>query len=181
MTENNSELEKVVNGCLRNDRLSQKQLYELYAPKMFVVCRRYANSTAEAEDMLLEGFMNVFKNLRTFKGESSLFSWIYSVMVRSSISHYRSHRRYLQEQLQENMDMELSGTSEDTIVTELSAKQVIELLELMPRTPRVVFNLKEIEGFSFAEIAGMLDKKEGAVRIAYMRAKNWLRSHLNAI
>lgn len=145
---------------------------------MFAVCRRYANSTAEAEDMLLEGFMNVFKNLHTFKGDSSFFSWIYSVMVNSSVSHYRSVRRFRQEYPQEDMDMDLSGADEGTIVAEVSAKQVVEMLESMPETPRVVFNLKEIEGYSFSEIAEMLDKKEGAVRVAHMRAKKWLREKL---
>lgn len=181
MTEKNSELEKVINGCLNNDRLSQKQLYEMYAPRMFVVCRRYANSTAEAEDMLLEGFMNVFKNLQTFKGDSSLSSWIYSIMVYSSISHYRSHRRYQQEQLQEDMDLELSETNEEAILSKVSANQIVGMFELMPETPRIVFNLKEIEGYSFTEIAKMLGKKEGAIRIAHMRARQWLRSHLGTV
>ena len=178
MTEIDSELERIINGCLNNNRLSQKQLYEKYAPRMFAVCRRYANSTAEAEDMLLEGFMNVFKNLHTFKGDSSFFSWIYSVMVKSSVSHYRSIRRFRQEQLQEDMDLEMSGSDEETIVAEISAKQVVEMLESMPETLRIVFNLKEIEGYSFSEIAEMLEKKEGAVRVAHLRAKKWLREKL---
>ena len=173
-----SDLERVIEGCLNNNRLSQKQLYEMYAPRMFAVCRRYANSTVEAEDMLLEGFMNVFKNLHTFKGESSFLSWIYSVMVKSSVSHYRSVRRFRQEQVQEDMDMELSEAGEETVVAEVSAKQVIEMMENMPETPRIVFNLKEIEGYSFTEIAEMLEKKEGAVRMAYMRARNWLQTNL---
>lgn len=173
-----SELEKVIDGCLNNNRLSQKRLYEMYAPRMYAVCRRYANSTAEAEDMLMEGFMNIFKNLHTFKSESSFFSWIYSVMVNSSISHFRSVRRFRQELSQEDMDMEVSENDEDTIIVKVSAGQVIELLEKMPETPRVVFNLKEVEGYSYEEIAEKLGRNEGAVRMAYLRAKKWLRSKL---
>jgi len=176
-----SELESVISGCLNNNRLSQKQLYERFAPRLFVVCRRYANSTAEAEDMLMEGFMNVFKNLHTFKGDSSFFSWIYSVMVNSAISHYRSVRRFRQEFFQEDMDMEPYGNVEEEVVARLSAGQVIELLEQMPGIPRVVFNLREIEGYSFEEIAEKLGKNEGAIRMAHVRAKKWLRSKLDEV
>ena len=178
MRASNFELDKIIVGSIDNDRLSQKQLYELYAPKMFVVCQRYARNHQDAEDMLMEGFLQVFKSLESFRSESSFDVWIRSVMVKTAISHYRSEKRILKELYLESVDeMEIEDEQELTI-SSLEAKQIVALLEQMPDVQRSVFNMKAIDGFSFKEIAEMLDKKENAVRISYMRARKWLMTKL---
>ena len=174
MTEIDSELQKIINGCLNNDRESQRRLYDWYAPKMYVVCRRYANSREEAEDMLMEGFMKVFKNLSTFKGDSTFYSWIYSVMVNSAISHYRSIKRFRKELLSEEVMDGDEFAEEERITASLEAGLLLEILEQMPDGMRVVFNLKAVEEYSFSEIAEILGKKENAIRISFMRARQWL-------
>ena len=181
MTEIDSELQKIINGCLNNDRESQRRLYDWYAPKMYVVCRRYANSREEAEDMLMEGFMKVFKNLSTFKGDSTFYSWIYSVMVNSAISHYRSIKRFRKELLSEELMDGDEFAEEERITASLEAGLLLEILEQMPDGMRVVFNLKAVEEYSFLEIAEKLDKKENAIRISYMRARQWLKKRIEEL
>ena len=158
--------------------MSQQQLYELYAPKMFIVCRRYANTKAEAEDMLMEGFMNIFKGLGSFRGASRFETWIHSVMVNTAISHFRSERRFRNELLTGDMMEDALFMEDEKITTALDAKQVLTLLEQMPEIMRMVFNLKAVEGFSFTEISEKLDKNENAIRICYMRARNWLKERI---
>ena len=160
MREIDSELQEIIDGCLNNDRLCQRRLYDRYAPKMFVVCQRYANSREEAEDMLMEGFMNVFKNLSTFKGDSKFYSWIYSVMVNSAVSHYRSVRRFQKELLTEDMLDGGEFVEEEKITASLEASRLLELLEQMPDGMRMVFNLKAVEEYSFSEIAEYLAKRK---------------------
>ncbi len=174
MTVKDSELQDIINGCLSNNRLSQRQLYERYAPKMFVVCRRFANTVEEAEDMMMEGFMKVFKNLDRFRGESQFETWMHSVMVNTAISHFRTVKRFRNELLGD-MTEDVQFVEEERITTELEAKQVLTMLEQMPETMRMVFNLKAVEGYSFSEISRQLGKNEGALRICYMRARNWLK------
>lgn len=149
-------------------------MYERYAPKMFVVCRRFANTVEEAEDMMMEGFMKVFKNLDRFRGESQFETWMHSVMVNTAISHFRTVKRFRNELLGD-MTEDVQFVEEERITTELEAKQVLTLLEQMPETMRMVFNLKAVEGYSFSEISRQLGKNEGALRICYMRARNWLK------
>lgn len=163
---------------MKNNRLSQRELYESYAPKMFVVCQRYAGSDAEAEDILMEGFMEVFKSLGSFRMEGSFDGWIRSVMVRSAISHYRSERRFRRELPTEELDDNCIVSEDETVLAPLEAKHIVLLLEQLPPTERTVFNMKAIDGFSFEEIAKSMDKKENAVRIAYMRARNRLMAAL---
>ncbi len=178
MTEVDHELEKVISGCLENNRVSQRQLYDLYASKMFAVCRRYANTDAEAEDMLMEGFMQVFKSLNTFKRDSSFSTWIRSVMVNVAISHFRSVRRFRKELSASDLDEDLMAVEEENITTSLDARIVTDLLQQMPENLRTIFNLRAIEGYSFAEIGEMLDKKEDSTRVTYLRARKWLLAQL---
>lgn len=163
---------------MNNDRESQHRLYDRYASGMYVVCRRYANSREEAEDMLMEGFMNVFKNLSTFKGDSKFSTWIYSVMVNTAVSHYRSVKRFRNELLAEDVLGGDEFAEEERITASLEASRLLELLEQMPDGMRVVFNLKAVEEYSFSEIAEMLAKKENAIRISYMRARQWLKERV---
>ena len=174
MTEIDSELQKIIYGCLNNDRVSQRRLYDRYSPKMYVVCQRYASSREEAEDMLMEGFMNVFKSLSTYKGDSKFSTWIYSVMVNTAVSHYRSMKRFRKELLSSDILDGDEYKEDEKITASLEASRLLELLEQMPDGMRVVFNLKAVEEYSFSEIAEMLDKKENAIRISYMRARQWM-------
>ena len=124
--------------------------------------------------MLMEGFMRVFGSLSTFRGESAFTTWIHSVMVNTAVSHYRSVKRYRKELLSGDAMEGEEFAEEDNIIASLEAKQLLELLERMPEGMRVVFNLKAVEEYSFSEIAEMLDKKENAIRISYMRARQWM-------
>lgn len=178
MTDKDSELGKIVSGCLNNSRKSQQQLYDLLAPKLFAVCRRYAYSVQEAEDMFMEGFMNIFKSIGSFRSESSFETWAHAVMVNSAIDHIRAHHRLCNEQVVEDLSAYDDLQERESIVTALEAKQVLGLLDQMSENARVVFNLRAVEGYSFGEIARMLDKKEGAIRMVYMRARKWLVEQL---
>ena len=122
----------------------------------------------------MEGFMNVFKGLSTFKGDSKFTTWIHSVMVNTAVSHYRSVRRFRKELFSSDAMEGEAYAEEENIIASLEAKQLLELLEQMPDGMRVVFNLKAVEEYSFSEIAEMLDKKENAIRISYMRARQWM-------
>ena len=178
MTEIDSDIEKIITGCLKNDRLSQRKLYDRYAPVLFGVCRRYASSEAEAEDILMEGFMIVFKKLGTYRRESSFDAWVKKVMLNSAISHFRNSRRFRLEVLTEDMESLENVENGEQISTNLLADQLLAVIQQMPEMMRVVFNLKVVDEFSFTEIAEMLGKNENAIRNSYLRARKWLMEKL---
>jgi len=178
VTDRESDIQDIVNGCLKNDRLSQRKLYDRYASRMYVLCRRYANSNEEAEDMLMEGFMQVYKSLETFKGDSTFYTWIHSVMVNTAISHFRSIRRFRNELLANELDEDVVLGEEETITTAIDARIVVDSLQRMPENYRMVFNLHAIEGYSFAKIGEILGKKEDSMRVVFLRARKWLRREL---
>lgn len=171
-------VDELVTGCLNNDRICQKKLYDEYSPALFAVCRRYSNSVEDAEDVLLEGFMNIFKNLKSYRKDSSLFTWMKAVIVNTAIDHYRKSRKYTENQaLEEEVlsDITDSGTA---IFTKLDARQILQIVEQMPEDWRIIFNLRVMEDFSFKEIAQKISKNENSVRVYFLRAKNWLNEKL---
>lgn len=81
---------ELIQGCIDGNKYSQSQLYKLLAPKMFAVCLRYSKNREEGEEILQEGFVQVFKSLQSFKHEGSFEGWIRKIMVYCCVKHYRS-------------------------------------------------------------------------------------------
>src|SRR3954470_17203314 len=89
-------IEDLVNGCRKGERKAQELLYKQFASKMLGVCFRYATDRMEAEDMLQNGFINVFQKIADFRGEGSFEGWVRRIMVHSSIEYYRKHHKMMQ-------------------------------------------------------------------------------------
>ena len=81
---------QLIQACLRNDRNAQRKLYNAYAGRMLVVCIRYVQNQAEAEDVLQEAFIKIFQNLNKFRAESSLGSWIKRIVINTAINQIRA-------------------------------------------------------------------------------------------
>ena len=75
---------ELIAGCKRNNRMMQRALYDTYAPRLLVVCQRYASTSFEAEDMLQDAMVKVFKNIDSFRGESQLFAWLKRIAINTS-------------------------------------------------------------------------------------------------
>lgn len=170
----------VIDGCLKNDRNAQHKLYEKYASTMLGICLRYAHSKEEAEDVMMEGFMTVFTKLNTFRGESSLETWIRHIMINTAINHYRSNKKYLlNDSIEDQQENTLTGPIDgEDIQTKLEAKQILEIIEKMPDDFKIIFNLRAIEEYSFKEIGEQLNKKENTVRVYFQRARFWLQNRI---
>lgn len=171
-------IESILEGCLKRDRKSQYALYQTFAPKMLALCRRYCNSEAEAEDIMMEGFMKVFQKLEQYqkRNESSLYTWIKSIMVNLSIDYFRAHKR--QYEMEVPVEMEHVYEVVEPITTSLNANHILEIMGEMSEKYRVVFNLKEVEGYEFEEIAQMLAEPVNTVRVHFFRARQWLQKRL---
>src|ERR1700704_315896 len=79
-----------IKRCIAGDRTSQLKLYELYSPKMFLICQRYSRNKEDAEEILHDGFLKVFNYLFQFRNEGSLEGWIRKIMVNCALSKYRN-------------------------------------------------------------------------------------------
>src|ERR1700743_1948113 len=89
-------IEELIVKCKAGERKAQESLYKLYASKMLGVCMRYATDRMEAEDMLQNGFIKVFKKLDDYRGDGAFEGWVRRIMVHSSIEYYRKHHKMMQ-------------------------------------------------------------------------------------
>jgi RNA polymerase sigma-70 factor (ECF subfamily) len=158
----------LIEGCIQGDRRMQEELYKRYAPKMYGVCLRYANNQAEAEDILQEGFVKVFRKMSSFRQEGSFEGWIRRIFVNTAIEHYRKKIH-----LQPITDYE-ENTIEGKYLSVLDAmaeKDIIELVQQLSPGYRTVFNMYVIEGYSHKQIAEALGISEGTSKSQLSRAK----------
>lgn len=126
----------------------------------------------------MEGFMTIFKNLSSFSQKSSFDAWARKVMLNTAISHFRNSRRFRLEVLTEDMGVFEDAYDDRQITTNLMTDQLLAEIQQMPNMMQVVFNLKAVDEYSFAEIAEMLGKNENAIRNSYLRARKWLMEKL---
>ena len=142
---------------------------------MLPVCYRYARDREEAEDMLQEGFLKVFRNLSRYQEQGNLGAWIRRVVVNACIDVIRREKHYRQQ-------VEVPESVPDTFgadaVSQIEAGYLLDLIQQLPDGYRVVFNLYAIEGFSHAEIGERLSISESTSRSQYYRARTLLQEKI---
>lgn len=166
---------ELIKGCADNNRAMQKALYDKYCRRMMAVCLRYAQSSAEAEDILQEGFIKVFANLKTFRAESRLDTWMTRIMINTALNQNRQ-KLYLVPMVDVN-DVQIQDPEEISL-SRFHFSELIGIIQSLPDGCRIVFNLFAVEGYGHKEIAEMLNISEGTSKSQYNRAKSLLRTKL---
>ncbi len=169
------QLDKLLQLCLKKDRIAQKELFELFGPTMKLVCRRYLFDSSEVGEVLNQGFFKVFNKLSSYKGEGSFEGWIRSIIIRECLNANQKRKvNYLSNDWEfENV---LKQTPEVDEINDLD--YLLEFINSLPIGYRTVFNLIEIEGYKHKEVAKRLGIKEAASRSQLTRAKQLLRIRL---
>ena len=168
---------KLVKDTLRSKPEAQRQLYEHFAQQMLGVCFRYTKSIADAEDILQDGFVKVFKSLPQYKSEGELGAWIRKVMVNTALNYLKKNKRYQTEVVYD--ELALHPVSTDDAQLHLEAKELAELIRQLPTGFQTIFNLHAVEGYSHVEIAAMLGIIDGTSRSQYARARALLIEWIN--
>ncbi|HVX48757.1 MAG TPA: sigma-70 family RNA polymerase sigma factor [Chitinophagaceae bacterium] len=168
--------QSILAGCLQNDPVAQRELYNRYSPKMLSVCYRFAQNREDAEDMLQEGFIRVFTQIHTFQNKGAFEGWIRRIIVHTCINFLKKYKKF-----SESIDLGYAAyiqVKEETVPSIMQAKQVVECIRLLPVGYKTVLNLYAIEGYNHKEIAEMLDIEESTSRSQYTRAKTMLENIL---
>ena len=158
----------LISGCIDGNRRMQEELYRRFSPRMYAVCLRYAGSSEEAEDILQEGFIKIFKKLQSFRGEGSFEGWIRRIFVNTAIEHFR-RKRYLQP-VTEKEENTIEGKYL-SVLDELAEKDILDLVRQLSPGYRTVFNMYVVEGYTHKEIGDILGISEGTSKSQLSRAK----------
>ena len=166
-------LEQLLSACRRGDARAQRLLFEQYNTRLFAVCLRYARDRPEAQDMLQEAFLTIFRDLGQFQGNGAFYGWLHRVTVRAALQHLRRKNplRFAEDysDLQPN-DYNISPDME------LNSQAILQMVQQLPPGYRTVFNLHCVEAYSYPEIAAELGITESSVRSQYTRACKHLRT-----
>jgi len=164
--------EKILKGCQADNAHYQKELYSLFAPTMFGICLRYASDYHTAEDILQDGFVKVFRNIKKFRGEGALEGWIRRIFVNTAIEYYRKTARSFRFS---PLEIVAEKSFDDVSLLDLELNELLSLIQKLPDGYRLVFNLYINEGFSHDEIAKKLNINIGTSKSQLARAKKYLR------
>jgi len=163
---------RLVKDCLKGRPEAQRQLYDEFSEVMLGVCYRYTKSLMDAEDVMQEGFIKVFRNIGQFKFEGELGGWIRRIMVNTAINYLKKSRKYQYDLSFE--DEQLHPITRDNPELKIDAKEIADYIRQLPTGYQTVFNMHAVEGFTHVEIGQVLGISENTSRSQYMRARNLL-------
>lgn len=164
---------------LRNNSKSQELLYKYFAPKMYGICLRFAGNQMEADDIMQEGFIKVFTQLKNFRNEGSFEGWIRRTFINTAINYYRKNLR--SSKFQNVDEIEVALTNEENVYDALSKEELIRLIQELPNGYRTVFNLNVIEGYTHKEIGAMLNISDNTSKSQLTRARSILQKKVTTL
>ena len=171
--------QRLVKDCLKGYPQAQRELYKHFAEGMLAVCYRYTKSMTDAEDVLQEGFIKVYRNLHQYKSEGELGGWIRRIMVNTALNYLKQNSRY-QSDLS-FLDNTMHPVTNDNPEMQLNAKDLAEMIRQLPTGYQTIFNMHAVEGYTHVEIGKLLGINEGTSRSQYSRARalliSWLKIH----
>lgn len=176
LPENNTTipLSLIISESILGNTRMQKMLYKQFAVTMYYVCLRYVKNAADAEDVLQEGFIKVFKNLDKFKEEGSFEGWIRKIITRTAMTYIRDNKKYTSHTLLEYS----SEGKESNILDKLSEKEIAGIVTKLPPGYKKIFILYAIEGYNHREIAEILGCSESTSKSQFYRSRTRMQKLL---
>lgn len=168
-------LDQLIKGCIKQNRKSQEQLYNLYYKILYVTSLKYCTNDAEAEDNLHDAFIEIFSNIKNFKGSGSFEGWMKRITINKAISRYRESCFLTPIKDDISQDVFIDENELD-----FSLDYILSLIQELPHQYRLVFNLYEMDEYSHKEIASMLFITESTSKSNLHRAKLILKEKITS-
>ncbi|MCB2220467.1 MAG: RNA polymerase sigma factor [Bacteroidetes bacterium] len=171
--------DELIRKCIEQDAKAQELFYRRFAPRMYGVCLRFSKNQMEADDIMQEGFIKVFLNLKSFRNEGSLEGWIRRTIVNTAINLYKKNVKY-----QKDIEIdqaEAVQNSETGAYDNLVVEELLKLISELPLGYRMVFNLNIIEGYTHKEISQLLEISENTSKSQLSRARQTLQRKIEEI
>ena len=167
-------------GMLRSDLQSFEELFKLHYGRVYAVCLRMTGNRAEAEDLCQEVFIQVFRKLNTFRGESAFTTWLHRLTVNYVLMHFRKRGVRMEATTEdgETPVQIVKGTENPNAMPVVDRIALDKAIAQLPPGYRTVFTLHDIEGHEHEEIARMTGIAVGTSKAQLFRARRLLRERL---
>lgn len=154
---------EIIEGCKSNNRIFQEHLYKLKYSLFLKVCARYAHDMEDAEQLLQDGFLKIFKHIHDYEFKGSFEGWMRRIMVNNCLDYLKS--KYTKENKRTDYGEELTDkyqyAHQNDGLDNLRLKDLIKLIQTLPPMSKTVFNLFVFDGYNHREISKMLEMSEG--------------------
>ncbi|MCK0124293.1 RNA polymerase sigma factor [Gelidibacter sp. F2691] len=158
-----------------------KELLTLYKERLYWHIRKIVVSHDDADDVLQNTFIKVYKNIHNFKGESKLFSWMYRIATNEAITHLKQNAKLkninsetLQEQTMANLQADVYFEGSEI---QLKLQQAMATL---PQKQQLVFNMRYFDDLKYSEMSEILETSEGALKASYHIAVKKIEAYLTS-
>ncbi len=168
---------ELVERCIKGERTAQYNLYRMYSKGMYNICLRMLNNSMEAEDVLQESFIDVYKKLHTFKYESTPGAWIKRIVVNNCINKLRKRKLIFEDIDEGRFVVEEAVEIKDH---SLEVNKIKKALTHLPDGYRAIFSLYALEGYDHQEIGQIMNISESTSKSQYSRAKKKIRELISA-
>ena len=174
---------ELVRRAQEGDSDAFASLFHTHKARIYSVCLRMTNNAAEAEDLTQDAFLQVFRKLATFRGDSALSTWLYRIAVNTVLMHFRK-KVLRQISLDEpyNQDAKVVrreyGSRDDRLTGSVDRIALARAIKELPDGYRTIFLLHEVEGYEHQEIAELLDCSVGNSKSQLHKAKLRIRELL---
>ncbi|RNL56574.1 RNA polymerase sigma factor [Pedobacter jejuensis] len=173
-------IEEIIQGCQRNDNSCKEMMYKSFYGYLMGIILRYVNNSYDGEELVNDSFIKIFKSIDGFQAPNNasdlqkIFKgWIAKIASRTAIDKLRTlkNQAYV-----DDLSEAEHPVTHVSVASDLHVQDILKLLNHLPETHRLVFNLYEIEGFADDEISKMMNIPESSSRVYLTRAKNKLRT-----
>ena len=169
---------QLIEACKARKRKAYKELYDRYAPMLYPICLRYTHSREDANDILHDTFIKIFDKIQTIQYHDNLLAWMRRIAINTALDFIRN---YVSTPLTIEDEPDPTAKTETPTYNHHDVQIIMQAISQLPDLRRVIFNMREIEGYDFADIAQQLNIPEGSVRVNLTRAKQQLRDILTEI
>ncbi|MCB0760624.1 MAG: RNA polymerase sigma factor [Flavobacteriales bacterium] len=175
-----AELREIIEGCKRKDRRYQDELYRKYSAMLFGLCLRYTKSREEAEDVLQEGLVKIYKSIGSYSMSNSFEGWMRRIVINTAITHYRKNLKHAYHEDITEMSHNSVSTPDD-FSNEFSREELLNVINKLPDGYRIVFNMYVVEGYKHKEISEILGIDINTSKSQLSRAKKYLQRELELL
>ena len=157
-----------------------KKLVQEYKERLYWHIRKIVLDHEDANDVIQNAFIKIHLNIDKFKGDSSLFTWMYRIATNESINLINSKSSKMGVQNQEWIESKAAGLEADSYFDGDEAALILQkLVAKLPEKQRIVFNMKYFDGMSYQTISEILGTSQGALKASYHHAVQKIKTKLN--
>lgn len=172
-----SELQELIQACIRNERSAQEKLYTLFYGRMMSVVRRYIDQPEQAEEVLNNGFLRAFQKIQQYTFQGSFEGWLRKICFHAVSDYVKQNVRYNEKIVLAEKDEYI----EKDHAERLYYNQLLQLVQGLPGATRTVFNMYVMEGFSHKEIGKTLGISEGTSKWHLSEGRRQLKEKIEKL